>query len=141
MNKKENRGFFGRIIHFFDKLEDHNRAVLSRHPIIYAIIGGFGIVQYWRGVWHLSDEWGIGSWTSIIIGLVVLLATGLLVSFFIGDNILLTGIRREKKLFEKTEEEIRMEESKVVQIQEHIDLIEKNLEEIKNHFEEVKSRN
>lgn len=137
-NKEDKKTLFRSVYHFFDKFEDHNRAVLSHYPIVYAIIGGFGVVQYWRGVWHLADEWGMSSWASLLIGLVVMLASGLLVSFFIGDNIILTGLRREKKLAEKTEEEVKLEESQVIEIKKHIDLIEKSMDEIKAHIDNAK---
>jgi hypothetical protein len=44
-----------KILDFFDKLEDKIRKWLSRHPIIYAFIGGAGVVIFWRGVWHTVD--------------------------------------------------------------------------------------
>lgn len=140
-DKNKKKGIVHPIWHFFDKFEDHNRSVLSHYPIAYAIIGGFGIVQYWRGVWHLSDEWGWSSITSIVVGLVVLLASGLLVSFFIGDNIVLTGLRKEKKLVEKTEEEIRLEEEQVLDIQAHIKKIESSLDEIKQKVADSANKN
>src|SRR3990167_3833380 len=43
------------LIKFFDKLEDKTRYRLSKLPILYAIIGGIGIVLFWRGVWHTAD--------------------------------------------------------------------------------------
>ncbi len=131
MTENNKKGIFHKIWRFFDRFEDHNRAFLSHYPIVYAIVGGFGIIQYWRGVWHAADEWGWNATTSVLIGLIVLLATGLMVSFFIGDNILLTGLRREKKLVEKTEEELELEEGEVQNIKTHISAIEKSLEEIK----------
>ncbi|MFA6297424.1 MAG: hypothetical protein WC629_02580 [Candidatus Paceibacterota bacterium] len=120
------------IIHFFDKLEDRVRGYLSHYPIIYALIGGFGIVHFWRGVWHLGDDLHMSSIASLVLSTVVLLMTGLLVSFFIGDNILITGLRKEKKLVEKTEDELEFEMSEMEHLKKHISSIEKNLEEIKN---------
>lgn len=128
-----------KILRFFDKMEDRVRGYLSHFPIIYALIGGFAIVHFWRGVWHLADDWGMSSWDSLIVGVVIMLVTGLMVSFFIGDNIVITGLRKEKKLAEKTEEEIRIEEDQIEEIEQHIELIEKNIEEIKNHLSNVKS--
>jgi hypothetical protein len=37
------------ILAFFDKLEDKTRAKLSRVPLLYAFLGGIGIVLFWRG--------------------------------------------------------------------------------------------
>lgn len=38
-----------------DSLEDDVRGWLSRHPILYAFIGGTGVVIFWRGIWHTAD--------------------------------------------------------------------------------------
>src|SRR3990167_220712 len=99
-----------RLIRFFDKLEDRIRAQLSRMPILYALIGGVGIVLFWKGTWETAElyPWLYGP-VSIIVGVGIMLGTGLLVSFFIGDSIILSGFKREKKLVEKTESEVRSE--------------------------------
>jgi large-conductance mechanosensitive channel len=98
-----------KIIKFFDKLEDKVRSKLSHYPIIYALVGGVGIVLFWRGVWHVADDMSLGSWASIIISLILLLMTGLFVSFFIGHYIIFSGLKQEKKIEEKEEDEIRAE--------------------------------
>ncbi len=129
------KNLYRKIMHFFDKFEDHVRGFLSHYPLWYAIIGSFGIVHLWRGIWHLADDWGWSSYSSTIIGLLVLLGTGLLVSFFIGDNILITGLKGERKRVEKTEGEIRAEEAEISgrfnEMKKHIDHIEKRLADLK----------
>ena len=121
------------ILTFFDKLEDHIRARLSRLPIAYSFIGAVAIVLFWRAVWMMADEIGLSSLDSLIISVVILLSTGLFVSFFIGDNIILTGLRREKKLIEKTEDEIATEIDVVADIDERLNRIEEKLEEHHHH--------
>ncbi len=122
-----------KIIKFFDKFEDKTRALLSRHPIIYAMLGGVAIVLFWRGIWRIADELPFMTGpVSIIISLVVLLGSGLFVSFFIGDRIILSGLKQEKKLAEKTEEEVELEADVMVDIKNELHKIEKNLEEL-NH--------
>lgn len=117
------------ILHFFDKLEDRIRISLSHRPILYAFIGGVGIVLFWKGVWETAGLFpflhGIGSF---ILGVVILLLTGLLVSFFIGDSIILSGFKREKKLVEKTEMEVRAEQKTEERILERLETIEKKLD-------------
>lgn len=129
-----------KLVKFFDKLEDHARGTLSRTPIIYGIIGGVAIVMFWRGIWHLADtleqSGGIlavifGAPISAVISAIVLLLTGLFVSFFIGDRIILSGLTHEKKIEEKTETEVRAEGELLVDIHKRIGRIEKDIAELK----------
>ncbi len=142
------------IYNFFDELEDKIRARLSHYPILYAFIGGVGVVVFWRGVWHTADFFteiifyfqrnssiNLGSlpwWDgplSVLIGSVLLLSTGLFVFDFIGTQAIISGIKGEKRLEEKTEEEIRLEtgiieeiKKEVKEISHRLDSIEKDLE-------------
>jgi hypothetical protein len=111
---------FDSIVYIFDKMEDHIRARLARHPFIYAFIGGAGVVLFWRGVWHIADVFEktsqIGAHIfsplgSLVLGIVVLLSVGLFVSAFIGDSIIMSGIRHDKKIIEKTIEDVEAEKS------------------------------
>lgn len=123
---------FKRILHFFDKLEDKVRHQLSKAPLIYAIIGGVAIVLFWRGVWHLADDYNMSSWASLIISVIIMLTTGTLVSFFIGEQVLISGLREEKRIDEKTEEEVKNEEARMIYIRNEIDQIRQDVEIIKN---------
>ena len=117
------------IYKFFDKIEDKLRSRLSHRPIIYGFIGGIAVVLFWRGVWHFADEIQLNSIWSIIIGAVTLLSTGLLASVFIGDQIILSGLRQEKKVSDKTEQEVLSEKDMLEQIQIKMVHIEKMLQE------------
>ncbi|MFA5773177.1 MAG: hypothetical protein WC908_00695 [Candidatus Paceibacterota bacterium] len=114
-----------------DEIEDKTRIKLVHHPIIYAFIGSVGIVSIWRGIWHISDDWGVSSWGSLIFGLIVTVLTGLFVSFFIGENIIISGLNKEKRLDEKTEEEIHKERTTLTDIQKDIKEIKEILSENK----------
>lgn len=124
---------------FFDLLEDKVRGRLSHFPIIYGFCGGIGIVLFWRGVWHSADYLmlvlrstsGLSStdlaneiwWDgplSFVIGSLLLLMTGLFVSNFIGNEIIMSGLRGEKKLSEKTETEVRTEVSAIAEIRDSV---------------------
>jgi hypothetical protein len=125
---------------FFDKLEDVIRGKLSKHPFMYGFVGGTGVVLFWRGVWmtadYLQDTTTIGSVIfsnvgSILSGITVLLMSGLFVSVFIGDSILMSGLRHEKKITEKTEDEVESEKADIKIIEEHIEDISTKLEKIR----------
>ena len=120
---------------FFDKLEDDVRGKLSHYPILYAVIGGTGVVLFWRGVWHAADEINLGSGASIIVGTVVLLMTGVFVSEFIGKRLIISGLVGEQKLAEKEEAEIETEESQLRSLQNTLSRLEKKLEHIDQEIE------
>lgn len=107
------------------------RGYLSHYPIVYAIIGGVAIVIFWRGVWEVADQLSISAWWSLLASTIVMMITGLFVSFFIGDRIILSGVKHEKKITEKTEEEIAEEETILVNISKRLVQMEKDINEIK----------
>jgi len=124
-----------RIYSFFDKLEDKVRGKLSHAPLIYALVGGVGIILFWRGIWHMADDIGMSSIISTIIGGIILLLTGVFVAAFIGNRLILTGLRGEKKLAEKTEGDIQTEESQLEGLKKTVDRIEKELSSLETDIE------
>jgi len=129
------------IIKFFDKIEDRVRSFLSRHPIIYAFIGGIGIVLFWRGVWHTADLFPfLNGPVSIIISIIILLITGLFVSFFIGHSIILSGLKQEKKIEEKEISEIETEMDILKKEKDLVNGIYSRLEKIEKTLIDVKSK-
>jgi uncharacterized membrane protein len=130
-----------RITRFFDRLEDSVRGRLSHRSIFYAIVGGMATVFFWRGVWHTGDilmvRGGFWGWffyepITVIWSSIILLMTGLFVSIFIGERIIISGLRQEKKTTDKTEEEVKKEDSQIGILSLKIDQISKDLESIKN---------
>ena len=135
-----------KILNFFDKFEDNIRGHLSKYPIVYTFIGGTAVVLFWRGVWHtadiLQDQGGILGWIfyepiNMLIVTVILLATGLFVSYFIGDTILMSGMKGEKKVTDKTAKEVREEEIEIAGLRTTIKEMKKEVDEIKNFVEHV----
>ncbi len=128
-----------KIVKYFDRLEDRIRGRLSRYPIIYTGIGGVAIVLFWRGVWMTADQimkilpiqyaWLDGP-LSVVISSFILLITGLFVSFFVTDKIIVSGIRQEKKLVEQAEVEIHKEADTLKIIKTEVHNIEDELKEI-----------
>lgn len=134
---------------FFDLLEDKIRGFLSHFPIPYAFVGAIGVVLFWRGVWHTADYlmlqfryinipvstidlsnelWWDGP-LSILVGSVMLLMTGLFVSNFLGNEIIISGLRGEKKISEKTKTELETELNAISDIKEELDEVAKKLKQ------------
>ncbi len=122
-----------KITHFFDKLENKIRGFLSHYPIVYGFISGVGVVSFWRGVWETSDIIGIPPQASLLFGFLILLAIGVLVTEFLGSRIILSGLRGEKKLEEKTLKEIEEEELSLSSLKNKINRIEKMVEKLSNN--------
>ncbi len=126
---------FKKIIRPFDIFEDKVRIQLSKTPIIYAFISGIGIVLFFRGVWHIFDylpyfsldNYAGGGWTTLILSLILLLSTGTFVSHNLHDEVIVSGIKKEKKAMEMTAEELRKEETEIADIKERLKRIEQIL--------------
>lgn len=131
------------FLKFFDKTEDKVREHLSHYPIAYGVLGGVFVIFFWRGIWHTADileTWG-GWWGIVfsgpgtaIMGALALLITGLMVSNFIGNNIIISGLKREKKAIDKTENEIKEEETDIERVKRDIIAMRKAIEEFRNNL-------
>jgi uncharacterized membrane protein len=131
------------VVNFFDRLEDSVRSRLSHRSIIYALIGGTMVIVFWRGVWHTADilmaKGGFWGWffyepVTLIWTSVVLLLTGLFVSSFIGERIVISGLKKEKKVTDRTEEEVQKEENKIISLNSKIDLLIKEVANLKDEL-------
>lgn len=126
-----------RIVRFFDKTEDKARGRLSHHPFLYAFISGVAVVMFWRAVWESIDmlwrsdiaffNWFFYPPVQIFASVGILLITGLMVSNFIGDRILISGLKREKKIEERTEDLINEEEVTLKQLKSDIDDLKREI--------------
>ncbi|HEV7702418.1 MAG TPA: hypothetical protein VGO63_03210 [Candidatus Paceibacterota bacterium] len=132
---KNNNMLIKRLRRDFDKFEYNVRLKLSNYPILYAFIGGVGIVLFWRGVWHIADDINLGSVVSLIIGAVVLIGTGVFVAEFIGNRLIISGLVGEKKLEEKAEGKIETEETQIKNLQSTLARLEKKLDHIDQEVE------
>lgn len=147
IKQKNKKGGIEKIEIFFDKLEDGVRGWLSLRPLLYAFIGGAGVIIFWRGIWHFMDfvteyysllplirqgtEMSTLLWwdgpVSIIIGLAILLLTGIFTSSFIGNEVIISGIKGEKKMVDRTESEVRQETESMNSIKKEIRVISNRL--------------
>lgn len=125
------------------------RSALSHRPLLYALIVGVGIVLFWRGVWHTVDDlhrhisrqyllasldaaatpWWDGP-ISFLVGSFLLSVAGAFTSSFIGNELILSGLRGEKKLSEKTESEVKTEGSAIADIKNELGIISQKLEQL-----------
>ena len=123
------------IVKFFEKLGITIRGKLSHYPILYAFIGGTGIILFWRGVWHTADDMNMSSLLSLIIGFIILVIIGIFVAEFIGNKLIISGLIGEKKLTSKETGEIETEESQLKNLQSTLNRLEKKLEHIDEDLE------
>jgi hypothetical protein len=126
------------IIKFFDRLEIRIRGKLSHYPILYAFIGGVGIVLFWRGVWHTADDMNMSSILSLIIGFIVLVVAGVFVAEFIGNKLIISGLVGEKKIETKEEGEIETEETQLRNLQNTLNRVEKKLSDLEGEVEPMR---
>lgn len=133
---------------WFNRMERRVRAWFSKRPILYGFIAGVGVVLFWRGVWHTADAIATYAelmrsgnpttdfafpWdgpVSILVGSILLLASGLFVSTFLGSEITISGLRGERKLAEKTEFEVRTETGAIHEIRAEVRKIRERLDKL-----------
>jgi len=123
------------FLKFFDRFEIKLRGKLSHYPILYALIGGVGIVLFWRGVWHTADDFGLSSLLSLVIGFIILVVIGVFVAEFIGNKLIISGLIGEKKLETKEEVEIETEETQLKNLQNTLNRVEKKLSDLEGEVE------
>ena len=119
-----------KVVRVYNRFEIKLRHKLSHWPILYAFIGSIGVILIWRGVWMIADDMEMSGFVSMALGVLISIITGLFVSFFVGDKIIISGIMKEKRIDEKTEAEIKKEEISLSEIK-------KDLREIKDDIENI----
>lgn len=140
-----------KLIHFLRKIRNKIRAYLTHHLPLYAFIGGTGVIIFWRGVWHTVDylmeyftvedsvsttsfsslPWWDGP-LSIAVGVTLLVSTGLFIVSFIGTETIISGLRGEKLLTEKTEEEVKTEMIESIKMRKEIDDMDTRLKHVED---------
>jgi len=140
------------------KVEGKIRIYLSHHPGLYALIVGIGIVLFWRGVWHSADiiykyanffqnnltissvssPWWDGP-LSFLVGYIILFFTGAFTPSFIGNELILSGLRGEKKLHQKTESEVKSEIQSISAIKDGIQNLAGQIEELEKNIRDKDS--
>ena len=107
-----------RIFKLFGRTEYYVRDHLSHHPLWYSFFGGIAVVLFWRGVWETADilstrndflHWFFYGPNQVVFSTLLLLLMGLMVSVFVGEKIIISGLRHEKKVEDMTEEIVEEE--------------------------------
>ena len=129
-----------KILNFFDVLEDKIRHHLSHYPIIYALVGFVGVVLTWRGIWHLADEIGMNPWWSVILGILILLSSGLFVALAIGDEVIITAFRGRRKITELRIEEALTLAERVDEIKKILEKIDKSLSDVEKEEKKIEEK-
>jgi hypothetical protein len=144
----------------FVKAQQQSHIFLSHRPKLYALIVGVGVVLFWRGTWHTVDnfhamliqyqttsviDFSAHAWwdgpLSLIAGCVILYLSGSFISSFIGNELILSGLRTEKKLTEKTESEVQGEFEAIAAIKEELDQISEKFEELETQVRDHHIKN
>ncbi len=126
-----------KIYSFFDRLEDKARRTLSRHPVPYAFIGGVSIVLFWRAVWDIADMiTGVSPFWWLGASILVMLLTGTFISFFIGDSLIISGLKSSKRIDEKTELELQREDERIKHLYDLVHDIRNDVKEIKSKLQQ-----
>ena len=126
-----------KIFIFFDLLEDRIRHNLSHYPVLYALVGFLGIVLIWRGIWHIADDFKLDSWLSVIIGVLILLSSGLFVALAIGDEVIINAFRGRRKITELKLEETLTLSDRVDEIKKSLEKIEKSLSHVEKEERKI----
>jgi uncharacterized membrane protein len=54
----------------------------SHHQFLFALLIGFAVISFWRGVWGLMDvylfpgNYSLSLWVSVILGVLILVIAG-----------------------------------------------------------------
>lgn len=64
----------------------------AKHQTIFAVVIGFSVICFWRGIWGLLDIYlfpanrVLSLWTSVILGLIILIITHYIVYMMLPRN-------------------------------------------------------
>lgn len=125
-----------RLYNYLKHLGKKLRKGLTKRPVLYTLIGSFATVLFWRGVWHTTDlleaQGGVFGFLfsahgSLILSAAILIVTGLFVSFFVGDVVILAGMSKEQKLLEKAEKKIEEDSVELKRVEALLERVEEEV--------------
>lgn len=74
-----------------------------------------------------DDLWFMTGPISTLLGLLILMVIGLLVSVFVGDSIIISGLKKEQKSFEKARLQIEAESKNIADIETEVRRIRRKI--------------
>jgi hypothetical protein len=75
---------------------------------------------------------------SLIVGIFVLHYTGAFTSSFIGNELILSGLRNEKRLSQKTESEVKDEEQFIIDIKQELNTMTDKIQQLEKEVHKNK---
>ncbi|HCC83222.1 TPA: hypothetical protein DEP96_00030 [Candidatus Uhrbacteria bacterium] len=128
---------------------------LSHHPLFYALLGGTGVVLFWRGAWHTVDYlmliaqnysaqtaqtsidlannlWWDGP-LSLVVGSLILLFTGAFVSSLIGNEIIISGLRTEQRQLTRNDDALHNEARELEDLRQVLANLTAKIEHLADH--------
>ncbi|MDD5068771.1 MAG: hypothetical protein PHS53_00215 [Candidatus Pacebacteria bacterium] len=133
--------FFKKIQNLFDKFEDKIRFNFSRHPVPYSLVAGVFIVLFWKGIEDTASMFpSITGPHLILISVPVLLMTGVFVSFFVTDGVILSGLKKEQKVVQEAEIQIKEEKAEIKQEDILLKKVAEKLDEIDREVHHIEER-
>ncbi len=79
----------------------------------------------------MDDISWMNGWVTLAISALMLMLSGVFVSQFVSNHIIMSGIRREKKMVEKVSEEIKTDAESIREISERLKRIEQEFLSLK----------
>jgi hypothetical protein len=95
------------------------------------VISGIGIVMFYRGLWLVLDEYPFFTgWVTLVIATMLLMLSGVFVSQFVSNHVILSGIKRDKKMVEKVGEQLKTDTELTQEVLERVKRIEEKLQSL-----------
>ncbi len=134
-------GIYKKILNFFDGLENSIRFHFSRHPVPYSLVAGVFIVLFWKGIEDTAHMFpSLSGPVLILISVPVLLLTGVFVSFFVTDGVILSGLRKEQRVVREAQVEIKEEQKEIKQEDVLLKKVAEKLDEIDREVHQIEAR-
>ncbi len=126
---------YKKVLNFLGRMEDDVRFNFSSHPVPYSLVAAVFIVLFWKGIEDTASMFPVLTGPFLIfLSVPVLLLTGVFVSFFITDRVILSGLKKEQKVVQETEVEVKQEDLLLKRVAEKIEEIDREVHQIQGQL-------